>query len=144
MSGRIAAEEPTSPVRRDTVSGRRRGVAGWVDPRGRRLGAWAFMLNRATGIGILVYLYLHLFVLSTLARGEAAWNDYISIALSPIFLFFDVVLIFGLLAHGLNGIRVTLVGFGLVVSRQRAMFISLMILGVIVLIVAAVRIFKVG
>lgn len=143
MSGRIAAEDPTTG-RRDPVSGRRRGVAGWVDPRGRRLGGWAFMLNRATGIGVLVYLYLHLFVLSTLARGAAAWDSYVSIALSPIFLFFDVVLIFGLLAHGLNGIRVTLVGFGLVVSRQRAMFVSLMILGAIVLVVASIRIFEVG
>ncbi len=143
MTGREAVNSGPI-VRRDAVSPRRRGVAGWVDPRGRRLGGWAFMLNRATGIGVLVYLYMHLVVLSLLARGPSAWDGFVSIALSPPFLTLDILLIFGLLAHGLNGLRVTLVGFGLVVGRQRAMFASLMVLGAIVLVVAALRIFTNG
>lgn len=126
------------------ASTRRRGVIGWVDPRGRRLGGWAFILNRLTGLGILLYLSFHLVVLSLLARGPSAWDGFVSVAMSPVFLFFDVVLIFGLLAHGLNGIRVTLVGFGLVVDRQKAMFAALMVLGAIALIIAAIRIFEVG
>lgn len=135
-----------NPVQRgaEGASRRRRGVVGWGDPRGRRLGGWAFIINRLTGLGILLYLFLHLIVLSLLARGPSAWNDFVSVALSPVFLFFDIVLIFGLLFHGLNGIRVTLVGFGLVVDRQRAMFVALMVLGAIVLVVAALRIIEVG
>src|SRR5712691_7640857 len=39
---------------------------GWVDPRGRTLGAWAFAANRITGLGLVFYLYLHLGVLTTL------------------------------------------------------------------------------
>jgi succinate dehydrogenase / fumarate reductase cytochrome b subunit len=143
-AGRNAVDSAAVQRRADGASSRRRGVAGWADPRGRRLGGWAFILNRVTGLGILVYLFLHLIVLSLLARGPSAWDDFVSIALSPVFLLFDVVLIFGLLVHGLNGIRVTLVGFGLVVDRQRAMFVALMVLGAIILIVAALRIFEVG
>jgi succinate dehydrogenase / fumarate reductase cytochrome b subunit len=135
-----------SVVKRGTegASPRRRGIAGWGDPRGRRLGGWAFILNRLTGLGVLAYLFLHLIVLSLLARGPSAWDGFVSIAASPLFLCFDVVLIFGLLFHGLNGIRVTLVGFGLVVDRQRAMFVALMIIGAIALVVAAIHIFTVG
>ena len=123
---------------------RRRGVAGWFDPRGRRLGGWAFILNRVTGLGIVVYLYLHLGVLSLLARGPEAWDGFVAVALSPLFLFFDVVLLAGLLIHGLNGIRVTLTGFGLVLDRQKALFVALMVLAGIVLVIGAVRIMKVG
>ncbi len=123
---------------------RRRGVAGWFDPRGRRLGGWAFILNRVTAIGIVVYLYLHLGVLSLLARGPEAWDAFIAVALSPLFLFFDVVLLAGLLIHGLNGIRVTLTGFGLVVDVQKALFVALMILAGVVLVIGAVRILEVG
>lgn len=125
-------------------SRRRRGVMGWVDLRDRRMGGFAFILNRLTGLGVLLYLAIHLVILSLLARGPSAWDNFVSIALSPFFLSLDVLLIFGLLAHGLNGIRVTLVGFGLVVDRQRAMFVSLMVLGAIALVVAALRVFKVG
>jgi succinate dehydrogenase / fumarate reductase cytochrome b subunit len=123
---------------------RRRGVAGWVDPRGRRLGGWAFILNRVTGIGIVVYLYLHLAVLSLLARGPEAWDAFIAVALSPLFLFFDVVLLAGLLIHGLNGIRVTLTGFGLVLDAQKALFVALMVLAAIVLLVGAIRLVEVA
>jgi len=131
-------------VREDRTSPRRRGVYGWVDPRGRRLGHWAFILNRLTGLGILLYLGLHLVVLSMLATGPNAWDNFVSLALTPVFLAMDVVLIFGLLLHGLNGIRVTLVGFGLVVDRQKALFVSLMVIGAIVLVVASLHIFEVG
>jgi succinate dehydrogenase / fumarate reductase cytochrome b subunit len=128
----------------ERISPRRRGVRGWVDPRGRRMGQWAWMINRLTGLGILLYLGLHLAVLSLLARGPDAWNGFVTLALNPIFLLMDVVLIFGLLFHGLNGIRVTLVGLGLVVDRQKAMFVSLMTIGAILLLVAGLRVMRVG
>ena len=47
-----------------------------------------------------------------------------------------------MLLHGLNGIRVTLVGFGFVVDRHKAMLVAVAILGAIVLLIGALRIFK--
>ncbi len=122
---------------------RRRGVAGWFDPRGRRLGGWAFALNRLTGLGVLVYLYLHLAILSRLAGGPEAWDAFVDFALHPLVKVLDVVLLAGLLVHGLNGIRVTLVGLGIVVSRQRALFVALMIVAALVLVIGTVRIYGV-
>lgn len=120
---------------------RRRGPVSWVDVRGRRLGGWAFALNRATGLGVLFYLYLHLVVLSMLAAGPGSWDGFVAIAGSPVFLLLDVVLLFGLLAHGLNGIRVSLVGLGIVVDRQRALFVAMFVIGFVVFLIGAVRIF---
>ena len=122
---------------------RRRGVMGWLDPRGRRLGGWAFALNRLSGLGVLAYLYLHLLILSTLARGPDAWDSFVAIALNPLVLVMDVVLLAGLLIHGLNGIRVTLVGLDLVASRQKALFVALMVIAALVLVTGAVRIYGV-
>ncbi len=122
---------------------RRRGLAGWFDPRGRRLGGWAFALNRLSGLGVLAYLYLHLVVLSTFARGPEAWDDFVAFASNPLVLVMDVVLLAALLIHGLNGIRVTLVGLGLVASRQKALYLALMVVAAIVLLMGAVRIFGV-
>lgn len=134
-----------SPVEReDASSPRRAGLRGMVDPRDRRLGGAAFVLNRVTGLGVLVYLYLHLVILSTLAQGPTAWDSFVSLALSPAFLTLDVVLLAGLLIHGLNGIRVTLVGFGLVMDRNKSLFVALMILAAIALVVGAIRIYRVA
>ncbi len=120
---------------------RRRGILGWFDPRGRRLGGLAFIVNRLTGLGLVAYLYLHLMILSLLVQGPNAWDDFVDIALSPPFLALDVFLLTGMLIHGLNGIRVGLVGLGLVASRQKALFITAMVSAAFVALVGALRIF---
>ena len=124
-----------------TVPARRRGLVGWFDPRGRRLGGLAFILNRLTGLALVVYLYLHLVILSMLVQGPNAWDDFVDIALSPPFLALDVLLLTGMLIHGLNGIRVGLVGLGLVESRQKALFIAVLVISALVALVGALRIF---
>ena len=98
------------------------GPTAWFDIRRRGTGHFAFSLNRITGLGLVFYLYLHLAVLSQLLGGEAAWNGFLELATTPLFLGLDVLLVFGLLAHGLNGLRVALIGSGFVPNRQKALF----------------------
>ncbi len=113
---------------------------GWLDPRGRAIGGRTFALHRLTGLALLVYLYVHLGVLSMLLIGESAWGSFLRIVTSTGFLVFDVVLIFGLLFHALNGIRVALVGSGFMVARQRALFWAATAIGAPALVYAAVHI----
>ncbi len=98
-------------------------ASGWLDPRGRTVGGRSFAVHRLTGLALIVYLYVHLGVLSILLfGGSAAWDSFLGVVTATGFLVFDVVLIFGALFHGLNGIRVALVGSGIGVRSQRAMF----------------------
>jgi succinate dehydrogenase / fumarate reductase cytochrome b subunit len=108
---------------------RPRRVWQWGDVRGRHLGMWAYILNRLAGIGLAVYLWLHLVVLAQLARGPAGWDPFIEIVRSPLFLLLDVVLLAGLIIHGLNGLRLTLTGFGFALQQHKALFIGLMAAG---------------
>jgi succinate dehydrogenase / fumarate reductase, cytochrome b subunit len=135
------ADTTVAPGRPEPGPARRRGFVGWFDPRGRRLGGWAFILNRLTGLGLVLYLYLHLMILSMLVQGPNAWDTFVDIALSPPFLALDVVLLTGMLIHGLNGIRLGLVGLGFVESRQKALFIAAMVVAAVVALVGALRIF---
>jgi succinate dehydrogenase / fumarate reductase cytochrome b subunit len=127
-----------SSVKGETPS---RPLPAWFDIRKRRLGSWAFALNRLTGLGLVLYLFIHLAVLSLLLRGEDAWDQFLAIARNPWFLLLDVVLIFGLLFHGLNGIRVALVGMGIGIKSQRSMFWVLAAIGAILLIASAYLVF---
>jgi len=110
------------------------------DPRGRHSGTWAFVIGRLTGLGLVGYLYLHLIVLSTLLRGPEAWDGLVALFRRPPFLALDVVLVLLLCAHGLNGLRVALVGSGLIVERQRALLVAAALLAALVTLVAAVKI----
>ena len=121
----------------------KRPLRSWFDVRRRRVGSWAFALNRLTGLGLTLYLFLHLGILTILLQGESAWNDFVEIVKSPLFLFFDVVLIFGLIFHGLNGLRVALVGTSISTDRQRSLFWILMAIGLVLLAGATVLVFTV-
>ena len=118
-----------------------RRVSRWLDPRGRHLGTVAFIVNRLTALGLVAYLYLHLVILSTLLRGPQAWDGLVALFRQPLFLALDVLLVAGLAFHGLNGLRLALVGSGLLVDRHKALLAAVGILVGLTTVVAAVRIF---
>ena len=102
---------------------------------------WGFVLNRVAGLGLVFYLMLHLVVLSLLTRGPESWDPFIALVRSPAFLLLDVVLLAGIIGHGLNGLRVALIGTGILVRWQHQMLIGLAVLGVMLLAVSAILIF---
>jgi succinate dehydrogenase / fumarate reductase cytochrome b subunit len=130
-----AARQERGPVTRKNA-----GPVAWFDPRRRRLGQFAFSLNRITGLALVGYLYLHLAVLSQLLAGPSAWEGFLRRATTPVFLGLDVILIAALLTHGLNGLRVALIGSGYVPDKQKALWWALAVFGTILLIAAALDI----
>ncbi len=118
-----------------------RRAGRWFDVRRRKLGMWAYALNRITGIGLVVYLYLHLAILSLLLRGPGSWDAFVSLARTPYFLMLDVILLAGALIHGLNGLRVTLTGLGTGVKAHKALFGVLMLVAIVALFAATLKIF---
>ena len=62
-------------------------------------------------------------------------------ARSPFYLSLDVILLAGILIHGLNGLRIALTGFDVGVRRQKILFSVLMLGAAILLAVAALKIF---
>jgi succinate dehydrogenase / fumarate reductase cytochrome b subunit len=133
----VDARTERGPVQRKGLGP---GPVGWLDPRGRTLGHVAFVGNRITGLGLVLYLYLHLGVLTLLLGGADAWNDFLEVATTTVFLMLDVLLLFGVLYHGLNGIRVTLVGTGYVPNRQKAMWWAGTVIGTLALVYGALHI----
>lgn len=119
-----------------------RKPAQWIDLRGKRVGFWAYLAMRLSGIGLVAYLYLHLVILNQLTAGPAAWDGFVALARSPIFLALDVILIIGLLVHGLNGLRLALVGFGIGVPRHKTMLWIGVALAFILTVLSALAIFS--
>lgn len=93
---------------------------------------------RFSGIALVVYLLLHLYLLKQLADGPAAWDAFVALAKTPAFLLLDVVLIAGILGHGLNGLRLALVGFGLQISLQRVLLMLVAAVAAVLTVIAAV------
>jgi succinate dehydrogenase / fumarate reductase cytochrome b subunit len=114
----------------------------WFNLRGKRVGFWAYVAMRLSALGLVLYLFLHLAILSQLAMGPSAWDGFVATAKSPAFLLLDVVLIIGILVHGLNGIRLALIGFGIGVPRQKVMLWIGLALTVVFSVLSALAVFS--
>ena len=113
----------------------------WFDPRGRSMSTWAFILNRITALGLTLYLFLHLIVLSQLSQGPQAYDSFLKLAHSLVFKTGEMFVIAAGLIHGLNGIRIALTSFGIGGRYQRQIFIVLMVIAAAGTIFFAIKMF---
>ncbi len=94
----------------------------WFEPRLSPGGRLGFMLHRLSGLGLLLYLYLHLAVLAQLRQGASGWETFLRLVRSPLFYLLDAMLLFGFIFHGLNGLRLVLVESGRAVRWHKLLF----------------------
>jgi succinate dehydrogenase / fumarate reductase, cytochrome b subunit len=103
----------------------------WFDARWRAPGTWAFALNRITALGLALYLFIHLIVLSSLARGEEAYEAFLASVEIPVIHFGSFLVVVAGIYHGLNGLRIALTSFGIAVRYQKAMFLGILVFTII-------------
>jgi len=88
------------------------------------------MLHRVTGLALTLYLGLHLVLLNQLRAGPGAWDAFVSLVRSPVFLILDALLLGAAAFHGFNGIRLTMLGLGWAVRWQKVMLWASVVLAV--------------
>lgn len=103
------------------------GIIGWFRFTHKGLGFFAYTMHRISGVVIVLYLYLHYFVLSNLLRGGATFDSVISsFTYGPyyIFIVMDILLSLVIFYHGANGIRLILNEIGIGIKHHKALFIA--------------------
>jgi succinate dehydrogenase / fumarate reductase cytochrome b subunit len=113
----------------------------WFIPFRRDIGSWAFALNRITAIGLTIYLFLHLGVLSLLAQGPAAYDKFLELTENPLIKLGEWLVVAAGILHGLNGIRIILTSFGVGVTRQKQLFYGLMAIAALAILFFTVRMY---
>lgn len=93
------------------------GIIGWG--LGGRWGMerYAYIVHRITGLGILFYFILHIFVTTSRAFGQRAWEYAMGLVHHPIFLIGEYLVYAAFAFHAMNGIRLVIVEMGWGVGR---------------------------
>ncbi|MCB0280276.1 MAG: succinate dehydrogenase, cytochrome b556 subunit [Calditrichaeota bacterium] len=73
-----------------------------------KAGSWAFFLHRLTGVMLIGYLLIHIFVLTSL-YDPAAFAEEMELLSSPVFQAFEYLLFLPILFHSINGLRLVIV-----------------------------------
>ena len=108
--------------------------------KNRYIGMNALWVHRITGVAVAIFLFLHIWTLSALFRGKAAYDYAIGKFDTRIGYILQYILLLAVAIHLLNGIRITIVDFfGLTRSQKKLLWISVFIFSLI----AAVGVFMV-
>lgn len=88
-------------------SATRTTLTGYALYKGRE-GQYAFMLHRLTGLGTLLFLIIHILDTSTVYFFPSLYEEAIAIYRHPLFMMGEIALVFSLIYHGVNGIRIVI------------------------------------
>ncbi len=131
------------------------GVLGWAIKGRWGMARYLYTLHRITGLGLIFYFVLHIFVTSTRVSGPEIWNRVMGSLSSGVFVVGEFLIFAAFAFHMFNGIRLILIEFGFAVGKaeepvypyessvdvQRPLSIGMLALTVIVVIIGAVRYF---
>jgi len=95
----------------------RLGLWGWLG--GGRWGyeRYLYTLHRLTGLGLLLYLLMHIFVTSARVFGPESWEKMMEAVTGPAFKAGEYLVFAAFAFHAINGVRLGLIELGFLVGR---------------------------
>ncbi len=98
------------------------------------VGHWAWLLHRIAGVGIVLFLALHILDIFLTAFGPEVFEKLLFIYHSIFFKPFIIILVFGVTYHALNGLRLILIDFwpGFMTERHKSAWYAAVVISLIV------------
>lgn len=99
------------------------------------------MVNRLAGLGLSLYLFMHLIMLSKLAAGQESFDAFIELAHHPIIVAGEFLVVFAVLLHGINGLRIASTSFGIGSGAQKTILFLGLGISLIGAVIFAIKMF---
>ena len=75
------------------------------------VGQYAWVLHRATGVGVLFFLLVHIIDIALIGLGKDLYNETVAFYATPFLIPMEIALVGAVIYHSLNGIRVLMIDF---------------------------------
>jgi len=95
-----------------------RGLWTALRYRGRE-GMWTWLLHRATGLGILLFLIVHVIDTALVIYWPGLYDHALEIYRHPVFRVAELLIFFSVLFHAINGLRIIVQDFWPAVMRHQ-------------------------
>lgn len=95
------------------------------------VGSWAWILHRLSGLALVFYITLHIWVINTLTQGPEKFETIMTFLNSPLFKYLEVGLWGIILFHAFNGVRIIIVDFFKGSFAQKKVFFILILIAFI-------------
>ena len=99
---------------------------------------WSWLLHRITGLGLLVFLFIHIVDISVIGFGPKVYNNSVLLFDQVIVRLLSLALVASVLYHGLNGLRIMAIDFwSKGVRYQKVLFVVVLTVSILIFIPVA-------
>lgn len=82
----------------------------------------SFFLRRLTGVALVIYLGLHMWVIGSVNAGPEVFDARLAVVQTPIFKLLEIALLAAVVYHAFDGIRLIIVHYFKVTDYRKSMF----------------------
>jgi succinate dehydrogenase / fumarate reductase, cytochrome b subunit len=94
----------------------------------------SFILRRITGVALVIYLFIHMWVIGSAIQGPAAFNARLDMVQSTFFKFAEIALLAAVVYHTIDGIRLMIVHqFGVTEYRKSLFYAAIAVSALLVI-----------
>ena len=94
------------------------GAGGWIWAGNYKLERYLYILHRVTGLGILLFLLIHLTVTTFFRiQGQAVWESAMRVLNNPLLKTGEYLVAVAFVYHALNGLRLILQELGFIMGK---------------------------
>jgi succinate dehydrogenase / fumarate reductase, membrane anchor subunit len=96
-------------------------------------GQYAYFLHRATGLGIIGFLLVHILDILLIGLGRDVYDHTVEFYAKPLIIPMEIALVAAVIYHGLNGLRITALNFWNVGVGKEKQFFYVAAIGAVLL-----------
>ena len=99
------------------------------------------VLRRVTGVALVIYLFMHIWVIGSVNSGPEAFNARLNFFQLPIFKLLEIGLLAAVVYHGFDGIRLLIVHYMGVTEYRKSLFYAAFAVSALLTIAGGIPIF---
>lgn len=101
-------------------------------------GFLSFVLRRFTGVMLVMYLMLHIWVIGSALSGPEMFDQRMAFLQSDLFRVAEILLLAAVIYHAFDGIRVLLMNWFKVTDKRKNLFLAVLVISAILVIAGGV------
>jgi succinate dehydrogenase / fumarate reductase cytochrome b subunit len=101
----------------------------------------SFLLRRFTGLVLVLYLGVHMWVIGAATKGAEAFDARLTVFESPVLKILEILLFAAVLYHGFDGIRLIIVHYFDVTDYRKSLFYAAFAISALLTIVGGIPLF---
>jgi succinate dehydrogenase cytochrome b556 subunit len=100
----------------------------------------SFFLRRFTGVALVLYLFVHMWVIGSVNSGPAAFDARLNLVQTPFFKIAEIALLAAVVYHAFDGLRLIIVHYFEVTEYRKSLFYATFAVSVILVIAGGIPI----